>query len=351
MSAVTTHLTFESRYGDPAGNPLGLTEDDIREAYRVVYAEWWVDERLPKVTDLEDEILTDFGSPIGAVAVMMASPESTTGKLVLLHGFARYIGAPGRSNPDRRCHFCYEGGVSGQDIVTVAVDRSQFDLTAYANVPRMLDRHHSLFVGDRAKATVGPFTEDEANVHTIRSRKAMFVPYKLVEVLLGQDLSAREAFLVSYPLLEDADLLEVCLPFLQYLQVASTAPTATEARPLSLQDRLGLDTPIRPAVINERRETFLYRLLPDLRPRTGPKLPDALTDNLGVGLTNIAAEMHADRQAREYRAGEAHCPKTFRERYGDRITDQLLLLANVPDDELLPPFYQELGGRQKGKSE
>jgi hypothetical protein len=43
----------------------------------------------------------------------------------------------------------------------------------------------------------------------------MFVPYELVEVLLGQDLSAREAFLVSYPLLEDADLLEVCLPFLQ----------------------------------------------------------------------------------------------------------------------------------------
>jgi hypothetical protein len=39
MSAVTTHLIFESWYGDPAGNPLGLTEDDIREAYRVVYAE------------------------------------------------------------------------------------------------------------------------------------------------------------------------------------------------------------------------------------------------------------------------------------------------------------------------
>jgi hypothetical protein len=178
----------------------------------------------------------------------------------------------------------------------------------------------------------------------------MFVPYELVEVLLGQDLGAREAFLVSYPLLEDTDLLEVCIPFLQYLQVASTEPTATEARPLSLRDRLGLDTPIHPAVINERRETVLYRLLPDVRPRTGPKLPDALADNLGAGLANIVAEMHADRQAREYRAGEARRLKTFRERYGDRITDQLLLLASVPDDELLPPFYQELGGRQKFES-
>jgi hypothetical protein len=133
--------------------------------------------------------------------------------------------------------------------------------------------------------------------------------------------------------------------------VASTAPTATEARPLALQDRLGLETPIRPAVINERRETVLYCLLPDLRPRTGPQLPDALADNLGAGLTNIAAEMHADRQAREYCAREAHRPKTFRERYGDRITDQLLLLTNVLDDDLLPPFYQELGPYKKGESE
>jgi hypothetical protein len=139
MAAVTTHLTFESRYGDPVGNPLGLTEDDIREAYRVVYVEWWVEDCPPTVQDLEDEILTDFVSPIGAVAVMVASSESATGKLVLLHGFARYIGAPGRSNSDRQGHFCYEGDVSGQDIVTVALDRRQLDLTAYVNVPRMLD--------------------------------------------------------------------------------------------------------------------------------------------------------------------------------------------------------------------
>jgi hypothetical protein len=203
---------------------------------------------------------------------MAASSESDTGKLVLLHGFARYIGAPDRSNPDCRGHFCYEGGVSGQDIVTVVLDRTQLELTAYVNVnvPRMLGRHHSLLEGDRAKATMGPFAEDEANVHTIRSRKAMVVPYELVEVLLGQDISAREAFLVSYPLLEDAALLEVCIPFLQYLQVASTVPSATETRPLALQDRLGLDTPIRPALTNERLETVLYRILPDLRPQTDP---------------------------------------------------------------------------------
>jgi hypothetical protein len=70
-----------------------------------------------------------------------------------------------------------------------------------------------------------------------------------------------------------------------------------------------------------------------------------------MGLTNISAEMHADRQAREYRAGKARRPKTFRERYGDRVADQLLLVANAVENDLLPPFYQELGARQKGNSQ
>jgi hypothetical protein len=72
---------------------------------------------------------------------------------------------------------------------------------------------------------------------------------------------------------------------MEFLQVGSTAPSATNAHPMTLQGCLGLATPVRPAVINEQCES------------SGPRLPDALADNLGAGLTNIAAEMHADRQA------------------------------------------------------
>jgi hypothetical protein len=62
----------------------------------------------------------------------------------------------------------------------------------------MLDRHHFFLEGDNSKEVVGPFADDTSNVHTVRSRVAMFVPYELVEVILGEDLSAREAFMVSY---------------------------------------------------------------------------------------------------------------------------------------------------------
>jgi hypothetical protein len=80
--------------------------------------------------------------------------------------------------------------------------------------------------------------------------------------------------------LEGADLIDVCRPFLEFLQEASTAPSITNAHPITLQDRLGLATPVRPAVINERRETVIYRLLSDLRRSYGPRLTDALADNL-----------------------------------------------------------------------
>jgi cyclophilin family peptidyl-prolyl cis-trans isomerase len=73
-----------------------------------------VEESPPKVKDLEDEILTDFVAPIGAVAMMDSSADSTTSKFFLIHGFDRYIGNPGPSSPDRRAHFCYEGVCPGR---------------------------------------------------------------------------------------------------------------------------------------------------------------------------------------------------------------------------------------------
>jgi hypothetical protein len=52
----------------------------------------------------------------------------------------------------------------------------------------------------------------------------MFIPFVLVEYLLGKDYTAREAYLTVYPLLEATDLLEICRPLVEFLQVASTHP-------------------------------------------------------------------------------------------------------------------------------
>jgi hypothetical protein len=179
----------------------------------------------------------------------------------------------------------------------------------------------------------------------------MFVPYELVPVLLGKDYTAAEAFQLTYPLLEEEGLEAVCAPFLTFLQLAFTAPTTDNPRPVTLQDEVGLPRHVtRPGVVRNRRESVLYRFLPDLRPSSAA-LPDAFAASVSAGLTHIAAEMHADRRARDTRAVESAWKKTFRDKYGECIADGILLLTGVVDDDLLLPFYQELGGRQKGESE
>jgi hypothetical protein len=180
----------------------------------------------------------------------------------------------------------------------------------------------------------------------------MFVPFELVEVLLGWYSTVREAFLVSYPVLKDNDMLYICLLFLDLLQIASTQPIEGNPRPVTLQDRLGMvDYPVRPVVLNQIRIAVIYRLLPDLHPVVQGHLPDSFRSSLSDGLTNIATEMHADRRSREMRVLEATRPNTFHERYWERMADEILLLASATDDDFLPAFYQKLGGKSKGESE
>jgi hypothetical protein len=171
----------------------------------------------------------------------------------------------------------------------------------------------------------------------------MFIPYDLVEVLLGQDFSSRKAYLLSYPLIEDLDLLAVCRPLLEYLQVVLTMPTDGNFNPFTLQDRLGLAYYyVHPAVLNQRCASLIYPLLPDLLPSDSGKLPDAFAESLLDGLTNISTEMHADRRSRKTRVSEVTQRKTFRERYGNRIADKIILITSSVDDDFLPAFYKDL---------
>jgi hypothetical protein len=144
----------------------------------------------------------------------------------------------------------------------------------------------------------------------------------------------------------------VCLPLLEYLQVASTQPSAGNPRPPTLHNRLGrADYPIRPAVLSQRRASILYRQLPALRPSDTGRIPDSFAEGLSEGITNISSKMHADRRSRETRVSEASWCKTFREKYGDRIADEILLFTSAVVDDFLPAFYQDLGGKAKGESE
>jgi hypothetical protein len=299
MAAITPALTFGALFRDTATNPPGTTDTDLRAAYRVIYSQYRVEDSPPTVEELEQEILTDLLEPIGALGIMVADSESRTSHLKITHGYARYSSRAGHTNIDRGATFYFEGEVDGTDASTVEFDRYQLGMTPYANVPRMPDRHQTLLAGEPTKTMVGPFEADAANVNTIWTRGAMFIPFELVALLLDKDLTAREAFLVVYPLLEDNNLVDGCRPLVEFLQV-STQPTAGNSWQVTFQDRLGLaEHPVCVDVLCHRRTAALYRVLPALVPSRHGHLPDTFAETLADGLTNIAVEMHADRHARE----------------------------------------------------
>jgi hypothetical protein len=64
MAAITAYRTYEQLFSDPAANPLGTNEAEIRSSYRVIYSEYRVDDSPPTVEELERAILADFVEPI-----------------------------------------------------------------------------------------------------------------------------------------------------------------------------------------------------------------------------------------------------------------------------------------------
>jgi hypothetical protein len=158
MAAITAHRTFGQLFSDPAANPLGTNESEIRALYWVIYSDYHVDESPTTVETLEEEMLEDFVEPIGALGLMVATEGSKTGVLELTHGHALYASRPIQSHADRGTTFGYECEVDGTNAYTFAFDRNQLGLTPYVNMPRTADRHLTLLEGDPAKDMVGPFT-------------------------------------------------------------------------------------------------------------------------------------------------------------------------------------------------
>jgi hypothetical protein len=63
----------------------------------------------------------------------------------------------------------------------------------------------------------------------------MYIPFEFMPIVLGQDLTAREAYLLLVPDIIDAGLEDVCQPLIDFLTVAIVEPTATSLEPLTVK--------------------------------------------------------------------------------------------------------------------
>jgi hypothetical protein len=193
--------------------------------------------------------------------------SSPTGVLRIIHGIQLFPGLPGRSR-DRLKTFAFEGDVDGVDVATVAFGQQQLAITADVIVPGSFTRTLQLLNAEPTFNALGPFTAGDANTRTTKCRGMAYTPFELMEVVLGTDLTARQAYELLVLTLVDTGYEGICDPLVDFLTVALVKPSTTVAAPLTLQARVGLEGYVpSPAVVSHRCQHLLYRDLPALLPQ------------------------------------------------------------------------------------
>jgi hypothetical protein len=172
-----------------------------------------------------------------------------------------------------------------------------------------------------------------------------------MNLVLGQDLTAREACLLFLPAIVTDGLQLACRELVDLLMVGVTQPANDLDGTRLVIPRLGLrDLYASPTILNSRRETVLYQHLPTLAPAMAA-VGDPDLIGIAASMNNIASAMHRDLAVQELRQAENKKALTFREKYGDRNADMLLLLTRSEDDVDLTDYYMSVSSKPKGLSE
>jgi hypothetical protein len=154
-----------------------------------------------------------------------------------------------------------------------------------------------------------------------------YIPYDLIDSLLGANVTARQAFEVIVPVLVDAGLSDVCESLIELVIIALVQPNDTRSTPLAVQTQVWVGNYIpSPVAISFRRQSIMYRDLPGLRPAmsSGPGDPAML--DIARSVRDFVLDASTDRTDRAVAREESRRPRTVRERMSEAITDRLLLL-------------------------
>jgi hypothetical protein len=353
MTGTRPHnLTYCELYSDPANNPFGTSEEELEACTGAVYQVFRAT-GLPLAEDvLLQNILADFSRPIGGLGIFVPDGSSPIGVLRIIHGIQLFPGLPGHSR-DRLKTFAFEGDVDGVDGATGAFDRQQLAITTDVLVPGSIARTLQMLSSEPTFNALGPFNAGDANTRTTKCRGMAYIPFELMEVVLGAYLTARQAYGLLVPTLVDTGYEGICEPLVDFLTVALVKPSATVDALLTLQYRVGLEGYVpSPAVVSHHRQHLLYRDLPALLPQlSGKAVSDPALLDVARGMQYMVAEARLDRNDRTDAREMARRPRTVRERLGGALTDRILLLCRSPNNEDLPPIYHEWSARPRGVSE
>jgi hypothetical protein len=194
-------LTYSELYGDATMNHFGT---ETKAGYGAVFHIWRVETRPPTVDIVLEDVVADFSRPIGGIGVFVEDDESATGHLEVAHGIQPYHGIPGRHTQDHKIPFGFAGDITGVDITTVALDKAQWEMTASVNISGTTARTLQLLVTALDEEVICPHKASDANVCTIKTQGGIYIPFEFMPIVLGQNLTGREACLLLLAAILDA---------------------------------------------------------------------------------------------------------------------------------------------------
>ena len=263
LPATTSPTSYRELCDDPASNPLGQGPALINEITSI-YRGWKTDNdgHNNQLQVLEEITLDMAGGMIGGICVFVEG-DHPGGTLHIVHGIRRH----NLRGVHYGKYFGYVDDVEGIDADVVEVSDMLMAPTAAVGTDS-IDQQLALFSADEGTYLVP--SGAAANRRQVSTRGSMFIPAPLLPLVLGHNLTAREALFVLVPAIRSLELEDACEPLLDFLLVATTAvahdATADEdmAQPETVQAVVGTTPPLMSAVLRARRREVMYRDLPVL---------------------------------------------------------------------------------------
>jgi hypothetical protein len=186
------------------------------------------------------------------------------------------------------------------DAATIALDKAQLAITADIVVTGSIARTHQLLNPDPTIDILDPYTAPMATTRTTKCRLGAYLPFDLMEMVLGADLTARQAYKLIIPVLVDTGYKEICEPLVDFLTVALVKPSKDNASPLTLQPCVGIAGYVpRPVVVSHRQKHVLYRDIISLVPANATTAPsDPAWMEVARGMRDMVAEARLYRNDR-----------------------------------------------------
>jgi hypothetical protein len=287
-----------------------------------------------------DRILAASGHNLPMPVLMLCRDQTNpqdTGVFQVLHRASRYpqtvIGA---AQPWDGNAYAIAGDLIGQQYAIVPFDNDPFALLPAGT--HVLDdaEMSNVFNAAPDQPLIDPVNPGDANSVEIRTRPCTYLPFRYVNLFLGENITPRLAFERIYAALTADNKIQECRPLLDYIKLAATRQGPNQPSQVA-RGWPALPRPANAALI----AFFDAKVNFDLPSRQGIPTPPTAVQGVVQGLGDLVQEQRQTRIEAQLRQARADAGKTPTQYFGDHGVVKLIRLCHVAAAADLPPLYTD----------